>query len=122
MSFSIALRRDANDVPDFTIRGGKLRLSIDADAVRDRVYTALSTQLAEWFLDNRDGLPYINGILGGRVTQAEAAALIRRRILLEPDVDRIESLDLSQDGRQLRVSAVIWVSLPEGSETIEVTV
>ncbi len=129
MIFSIALNRDGRAQADYKIVAGRLVLSYESDAARDRIYTALSTQLQEWFLDVTDGVPYyaVNGapsILGGKMTEAEVAALIRRRILLDPEVDYIESMDVSQSpDRRVSVSAVVKLTLASGaSETIFVEV
>lgn len=122
MSFSLLLRRDGINPPDFMISGGKLARSYASDAVRDRLFTALSTQLGEWYLDLEDGVPYYGdgGILGGKKTEAEVAAILRRRILLDPDVDRIVSMQVTQDAFR-RVSVAAEVLLATG-ETVEVSV
>lgn len=116
MSFSFLLQRDATIEPDFIIRNGRIALSYDSDAVRDRLFTALSTQLGEWFLQSDDGVPYYgnSGILGGKMTEAEVGALIRRRILLDPDVDKIDSMQVSEaPGRQVRVSVQVRLTTGE---------
>lgn len=109
-TISIALRRDSLGPPDYQIIGGKLVLCYDEDATRDRIFTALSTQLGEWYLDNTDGVPYMGagGILGGKMTEAEVAAILRRRILLDPEVDRIVSMEVAQDAlRNVTVHAEV---------------
>lgn len=105
MAFSIALDRR---VPDAHIDpSGRLRLVTGAGAVRDRLFVALSTQLGEWFLDERDGVPY-DQILGGKLTQSEVSAILRRRILLDPEVSRIDSLQVTQNAaRQVSVTAEV---------------
>lgn len=119
MSFSLLLRRDGINPPDFRIEGGRLVLSTGADAARDRIFTALSTQLGEWFLDAEDGVPYYGQILGGKLTESEVGSLIRRRILLDPDVDRIVSLTISKNPTDRSVSVSAEVLLVT-SETITV--
>lgn len=99
-------------------------LSSGADAARDRIYTALSTQLGEWFLDAEDGVPYYgaNGILGGKMTEAEVGAILRRRILLDPEVRRVVSMSLVRgEGRSVQAQAEVLLQLADGtSETINV--
>lgn len=121
-TFSLALRRTGADAPDFQISGGRLVPAYEGDAARDRIFTALSTQLGEWYLDAEDGVPYMgeNGILGGKKTEAEVAALIRRRIALDPDVDRVVDLTVTQ-GSNRNVSVTAQVLLTVG-ETITVSI
>lgn len=126
MAFSIALRRDGINPIDFKIVRGRLVLASGAYAARDRIFTALSTQLGEWYLDNSDGVPYYgeNGILGGKKTEGEVAAILRRRILLDPEADRIVSMQVTQDSfRRVSVTAEVKLKLANGtSETITVEV
>ncbi len=127
MSFSLRLRRNGATEPDYQISSGKLVLSYNADAVRDRIFTSLSTQLGEWFLDNEDGVPYYpiegessaNFILGGKMTEGEVAAVIRRRILTDVDVKSILSLSVTQNSqRRVSINASVKVSLPDGTNDI----
>lgn len=126
MSFSFLLNRGGTSLPDYKIRDGKIVLSTGADAARDRIYTAIQTQLGEWFLDVEKGIPYYgeNGILGGKRTEAEVAAIIRRVILRDPEADRIVSLDVNQDPmRRVTVNGEVLLSLADGtSETIRIEV
>lgn len=96
MSFSVALDRS---VPDLRIVGGKLTLSSGAQAVRDRLFVALSTSTGEWYLNTTEGLPYPD-IMGGKMSLAEVSARIRRRILDDPEVARIDSLSISQNAQR----------------------
>lgn len=125
MSFSFLLRRDGLTQPDYQIRGGRIVLSFSADAARDRIFTALSTDVGEWFLDTTKGIPYTgeNGILGGKRSEAEVGALYRRRILLCPEVGRVNSLDIDQDAlRHVDVTGEVLLDLDDGtSETIQVS-
>lgn len=125
MSFSLLLRREGVTYPDFQIRAGRIVLSSGADAARDRIFTALSTDVGEWFLDVTKGIPYTgeNGILGGKRSEAEVGALYRRRILLCPEVGRVNSLDINQDAnRHVDVSGSVKLDMDDGSsETIQVS-
>ena len=121
-TFSTALRRTGSGAPDLQIVNGRMVLAYEGDAARDRLFTALSTQLGEWYLDANDGVPYMGegGILGGKKTEAEVGALLRRRILSDPQVDRVVSMQVTQDASR-RVSVTAEVLLTVG-ETITVSV
>lgn len=117
--FALGLDRTTG-TPDFRIRGGRLVVARESDAARDRIFTSLSTQLGEWFLDVDAGVPYFgeDGILGGKMSEAQAAAILRRVILSDPEADRLESMQLSETNRRLSVSAVVVLRLASGaSET-----
>jgi len=121
MAFSFLLRRDGLGQPDYQIKDGRIVLSTGADAARDRIFTALSINRGEWFLDADKGIPYLgaDGILGGKKTEAEVGAIIRREILNVDEVDRIVSLDISQDSfRRVSVDGEARLKLADGtSET-----
>ncbi|MNN26071.1 hypothetical protein D3C81_1395660 [compost metagenome] len=115
------IRRGGIDQPDFQIRNGRLVLSSGADAARDRIFTVLSINRGEWFLDVGKGIPYLgeNGILGGKKTEGEVGAIIRREILLVDEVDRVAELSIDQDEfRHISVSGEVRLILANGtSET-----
>ena len=110
MTFSLALDRS---VPDLRIVGGKLTLSSGAQSVRDRLFTALSTSTGEWYLNTADGLPY-GQILGGKMSLAEVSARVRKVILDDPEVARIDSLSVSQSAtRHVSVQCDVLTSAGE---------
>ena len=118
MAFSFLLRRDGLSQPDYQIKDGRIVLSTGADAARDRIFTALSINRTEWFLDVDKGIPYLgeDGILGGKKTEAEVGAIIRREILNVDEVDRIVSLDIAQDSfRHVSVQGEARLKLADGS-------
>lgn len=126
MAFSFLLNRGGAYIPDYRIKSGKIVLSTGADAARDRIFTSISTQLGEWFLDVDKGVPYLGdaGILGGKRTEAEVAAIIRRVILQDPEADRVVSMEIIQDSqRRVTVTAEVLLGLADGtSETIQIEV
>jgi len=126
MAFSFLLSRNGTTYPDYQIRNGHIVLSNGADAARDRIFTALSIQIEEWYLDVTKGVPYYgaSGILGGKRTESEVGAIIRRIILRDPEVDRVISLDIIQDPfRHVSVTGEVRLRLTNGtSETIQIEV
>lgn len=124
MTFSLALDR-SNGVPDFRIRGGAVVRSYESDAARDRIYMRLRTQLGDWVFDTDLGVPYVGdgGIMGGKKSQAEVEALLRRAILTDPEADRIDAMTVTAQGRKVSVQAVVVLALASGkSETVTVAV
>lgn len=121
MAFSFLLRRDGINQPDYQIRNGRIVLSTREDAARDRIFTRLSINRGEWYLDQDIGIPYLgaDAILGGKKSEAEVGAIIRREILLVDQVDRINSLEITQDPfRHVAVAGEVLLTMPDGvSET-----
>lgn len=118
MAFSFLLRRGGLGQPDYQIKDGRIVLSTGADAARDRIFTTLSINRGEWFLDVDKGIPYLgaDGILGGKKTEAEVGAIIRRAILNVDEVDRVVSLEINQDSfRHVSVEGEVRLKLDDGS-------
>ena len=123
MTFSLALDLSSG-IPDFRIVRGQLVRGYESDAARDRLFMRLSTQLGEWVYNTDDGVPYYGsgGILGGKMSQAEVEAIIRRAILSDPEADRIEAMSITSKGRAVRVDATVVIKLASGSsETINIS-
>lgn len=112
MSFSLATYDDT--LRDFQIGvNGRLNLVTDEDTIVDRLRTRLATWLGDWYLDTSRGIDYKNRILGQSRNGSEISAILRREILSEPGVERIESFSLTQDSEDRRgftASAVVMLT------------
>ena len=82
---------------DLLITGLDLSVIKGADRVRQQVLVKLRLWQGEWFLDTEFGTPYIDQILGKRVSLAGAVAALKKSILEVNDVDRITSFKYSFD-------------------------
>lgn len=80
----------------------------NTDTIAQAVATRLRLWLAEWFLDQTDGTPYSNQMLGKYTQQAYDAA-IQARILGTQGVTGIAFYQSSRDGqnRRLTIQAII---------------
>jgi hypothetical protein len=70
---------------------------------RQKLSETLSFWIREWFLDLRQGVPYLD-VYGSRPDFRLLDSLFRRVALATRGVGSIESLDLALDGRTLIVS------------------
>ena len=120
MSFSLATYADLDR--DFGIGpNGRLLLSVNEDAVVDRLTTRLSKWLGDWYLDTSEGIDYKNKILGQSGNGGEISAILRREILQEPDVDQIETFSLTTDSNNARGFAVsVTLSIVGFDESVAV--
>lgn len=80
----------------------------EPSAVAQAVMTRLKLWQGEWFLDDTEGAPYLQGILG-KYTLDTVKQLISQVILETQGVTSIESFDAVYNGenRSLTVNAVI---------------
>lgn len=66
-----------------------LQIVQGADAVRQNILVKLRLWVGEWFLDTEAGTPWLEDVLGKRVSLAGAIAAIRASIL---EVDGVDGL------------------------------
>jgi hypothetical protein len=52
------------------------------------------------------------------MTEGEVSAILRRRILSDPEVSRIVTMQVSQSGRVVSVSAEVQLTLADGTSEL----
>lgn len=77
---------------DLLIQGTELVLVEGGDAVAQELTVRLRWWLGEWFLDQRQGVPYLQRILRKGVSPRTVRAIVRRQIGQVPGVARVDSL------------------------------
>lgn len=103
------LALDANG--DFSLNAPWL---IDSpDCVRQLILTRLNLWKGEWFLDQTEGTPYNQSVLGKNYRGADAA--IQARILATLNVTGISAYSSSYDGsaRKLTINATVDTAFGE---------
>lgn len=77
-----------------------------AERVRQNLEVKLRLWTGEWFLDTEFGTPYLEGVLGKRISLNGAIAAIKKSILEVADVDRITDFqyDFNRSARRLTVN------------------
>ena len=90
---------------DLLISGLDLSVIQGADRVRQNVLIKLRLWVGEWFLDTEFGTPYIERILGKRLSLGGAVAALKKSILEVNDVQDITKFNYTFD-RQARSLAV----------------
>ena len=93
---------------DLLITGLDLSVIKGADRVRQNVLIKLRLWQNEWFLDTEFGTPYIDEILGKRVSLGGAVAALKKSILEVNDVSAITefSYEFNRSARSLTVNFV----------------
>lgn len=93
---------------DLLITGLDLSVIKGADRVRQNVLIKLRLWTSEWFLDTEFGTPYIDEILGKRISLGGAVAALKKSILEVNDVSAITefSYEFNRSVRSLTVNFV----------------
>lgn len=90
---------------DLAMNGLDLFVIQGADSVRQQLDLKLSLWTGDWFLDTEFGTPYLESVLGKRVTLNAAVAALKTSILEVSEVSQITRFDHGFD-RKLRVFQV----------------
>ena len=107
----IALNPITNDLD---IKGLDLYIMQGADVVRQQLLIKLNLWTGSWFLDTEFGTPYLQDILGKRVTLGGAIAAIKSSILEVDDVQKIDEFSYTFDRAQRKLVVTFSVSTPFG--------
>lgn len=92
--------RKVDENNDMLFGNGRLNFYNDeADGVAQAVVSRLRLFKEEWFLDVREGTPWVQLILG-KQNIASAVPAIKKRILETPNVQNIESFDVKIDNEK----------------------
>lgn len=84
-----------NDAHDLDLTAQDLQIVQGADRVRQNILIKLRLWSGEWFLDTEFGTPYLEDILGKRISLGGAIAAIRAAILEVDAVDAIPEFNYS---------------------------
>lgn len=97
--------------------GDNTFLTNNPETVAQAVKTRFELWRGEWFLDDREGTPYRQEILGKHKSAIYQLA-IRERILMTPGVSKIETLDIQFSPDTRRVAFTATLNTLYGSVTV----
>lgn len=112
--------RRLNSDGDMTFGNGHKDFLVDSpEAVAQAVITRLKLWLGEWFIDESEGMPWLQSVIGyGTNDTAEPA--VRRHILQTQGVLTIESFSFEKNSETREIKIDATVNTIYGSATIEV--
>lgn len=90
------------------------------NAVGQAVETGLLLWLGEWYLDNTQGMPWIQGVLG-KQTQAVADATIQNQVVNTQGVTDISSYASQFDSEKRTMSVQLSVDTIYGPTSVDLT-
>ena len=99
---------------DLSIVGLDLAIVRGADRIRQNVLIKLRLWQSEWFLDTEFGTPYIDEILGKRISLGGAIAALKKSILEVNDVSEITEFKSEFDRSARSLTVDFECSTPYG--------
>lgn len=111
---------DANG--DYTFGNGQADFFKNSpDGVAQAVKTRLMLWRGEWFLDNEEGTPYLQGVIGKHSEQTRDTVL-RSQILNTEGVTGIASYESNVDPDTRKLNVLVTVDTIYGETTIQAAV
>ena len=84
-----------NAAGDIDLSSGGAELVEGLDASAQNLKIAMQSFQGDWFIDLRDGLPYIGRILVKNVNEADIQSLYYRQAQRQPDVVSVDELAIT---------------------------
>ncbi|SAQ28106.1 bacteriophage protein [Klebsiella oxytoca] len=110
--------RREDDDGDYTFgQGDDTWLVNSPEAVAQAIKTRFLLWYGQWFLDNTEGTPWIQSVLGKQRPETYNLA-IRQRILETQGVSSITAFNTTVDGRTRRVTFTATVETIYGTTTV----
>lgn len=106
---------------DYTLGGRQAFLVNSPETVAQAVLTRLRLWRGEWFIDVRDGTPYLQQILGKRQLGRNPDAAIKERILGTEGVRELLAYESTFDGDTRRLAVTATLSTIYGQAEISET-
>lgn len=95
---------------DLVLENGDLALSRDSDAIGQHILQRLRMFQGEWFLDESQGTPYYQSILGKAPNLQVVDAILKDRILGTPGVVELREFELGYEGATRKLT-VRWKAI-----------
>ena len=92
MAYDIAMDVNTNDI---VLKGGDVLLIDNAERIAQQILISLRFWLGEWFLDTRQGVPYLEYILVKNPNEAYTKQVLTDAIKNVDGVDLVTGMDLS---------------------------
>lgn len=110
--------RREDDTGDYSFGEGDNTFLINsADAVAQAVKTRFELWRGQWFLDKKEGTPYVQSVLGKQRAEVYSLA-IRDRISKTRGVKSIISFDTNNDGTTRRLTFTATIDTIYGQTTV----
>lgn len=107
---------------DLVLENGDFLWVDGIDAIEQDIRTALQMFLGEWFLDETEGVPYHQSILGQKVSPLIVREIFRQQLLAIPGVLAVVEISASFVGTSRTITIPWKVSTDLGEITGEQTV
>lgn len=92
MAYDIAMDVNTNDI---VLKGGEVLLIDNAERIAQQILISLRFWLGEWFLNTRQGVPYLEYILVKNPNETHIKQVLTDAIKEVDGVDLVTNMDLS---------------------------
>ena len=109
-----ALHKDTHDI-FFTATGQLVMLSTPDEVIVQRIKTTFNTFKGEWFLDESQGVPYIQEIFVANPDLVRIRALLLSVLINIVGVTKVRSFDVSFDSAARKLLVTYYAELSTGN-------
>lgn len=116
------LLMDIDGIRDLIYVNGSCPVTVGlTQTVAQRLFIMLRTFRGEWFMNTEHGIPYLQSILGKKITKSGVDNILQDKILAETGVSRISEWESSLDSKRL-YTVRFKVVATDGTETQEIVI
>lgn len=113
---------DIDDTKDLVFINGGCPVTTELkEVVAQRLFILLRTFQSEWFMSVSYGIPWLQRILGQKITKSGVDNILQAKVLDEEGVSRISEWSSTLDGSR-EYSVRFKVIASDGTETDEITI
>ena len=117
------LLMDINGSNDLVFINGECPVVSDlSGVVAQRLFIMLRTFMGEWFLNTQHGIPWLQNILGKKITKSGVDNILQDKILSETGVSRISEWESNLDSQSRLYTVRFKVIATNGEETEEIVI
>lgn len=112
-----------NAAGDIDLSSGGAELVTGLDASAQNLKIAMQSFQGDWFLDLRDGLPYIGRILIKNVNEGDIQSLFFRQAQRQPDVVSVDEIELTflPTSNMRRLDVDLKVTFAQSPESVAIS-
>lgn len=109
---------ELDDTGDLALSSGTLQTVTGADAIAQHMRIRLRTFLGEWFLDERQGIPFFRDVFTKSPNLSLVESELRQTIERTPGVSTLRKFALDVDAQARTLEVKDWEVVTSGGDTL----